>query len=126
MRAFPTAVVGGCRDVDARCCAACFIHLAPTFFLCKLPLSFIYYYNNYYYYYYFLVNGYGTLHMSEADFELELKKRSNLKSHGDSLRARKLRAGETTILKCLVWLWMCAGARSFHVRSSLVSSPPKT
>lgn len=75
---------------------------------------------------YFLVNGYGTLHMSEADFKLELKKRSNLKSHGDSIRARKLRAGETTILKCLVWLWMCAGGRSFHVRSSLVSSPSKT
>lgn len=103
----------------------CLLYSPGTNFLpLQASLSFMYYY--YYYYYYFLVNGYGTLHMSEADFKLELKKQSNLKSHGDSMRARKLRAGETTILKCLVWLWMCAGARSFHVRSSLVSSPPKT
>lgn len=44
------------------------------------------------YYYYFLVSGYGTLHMSEADFKLELKKPSHLKSHGDSTRARRLGA----------------------------------
>lgn len=44
------------------------------------------------YYYYLLVSGYGTLHMSEADFKLELKKPSHLNSHGESTRARQLGA----------------------------------